>query len=131
MNQIMTSDEAINLIKDGDVICVNSFLGIENPVALHEAIYKKYKATGSPKHLTMVSSAGFGVWDETSNAEMYIKEGAVDKIICGHFGAMFSTKRLVLEDRFEAYNLPLGCISHAIQGWTGYFRGSLSGRPRH
>ena len=38
MYQIMTSDEAINLIKDGDVICVNSFLGIENPVALHETI---------------------------------------------------------------------------------------------
>ncbi len=126
MYQIMTSDEAINLIKDGDVICVNSFLGIENPVALHEAIYKKYKATGSPKHLTMVSSAGFGVWDENGNAEGYIKDGAVDKIICGHFGAMFSTKRLVLEDRFEAYNLPLGCISHAIRAQAGGIPGALS-----
>ena len=62
----------------------------------------------SPTHLTIVSSAGFGVWDEEHNAERYIKEGAVDKLICGHFGAMLSTKKLVLEDRFEAYNLPLG-----------------------
>ena len=65
--------------------------------------------------MTIVSSAGFGVWDEEHNAERYIKEGAVDKLICGHFGAMLSTKKLVLEDRFEAYNLPLGCISHAIR----------------
>lgn len=126
MYQIMTADEAIDLIKDGDVICLNSFLGIENPVELHEAIYRKYKATNSPKHLTMVSSAGFGIWDEDKNAEQYIREGAVDKIICGHFGAMFSTKRLVLEDKFEAYNLPLGCISHALRAQAGGIPGALS-----
>ncbi len=126
MYQIMTSDEAIDIIKDGDVICLNSFLGIENPVELHEAIYRKYKKTGAPKHLTMVSSAGFGVWDENKNAEQYIREGAVDKIICGHFGAMFSTKRLVLENKFEAYNLPLGCISHAIRAQAGGIPGALS-----
>ncbi|MBO5389843.1 MAG: propionate CoA-transferase [Lachnospiraceae bacterium] len=126
MFKIMTSDEAIDLIKDGDVICLNSFLGIENPVELHESLYKKYSKTGSPKHLTMVSSAGFGVWDENKNAEQYIRDGAVDKIICGHFGAMFSTKRLVLEDRFEAYNLPLGCISHAIRAQAGGIPGALS-----
>ena len=68
MYQIMTPDEAISLINDGDVICLNSFVGIENPVELHEAIYRRYKETGSPKHLTIVSSAGFGVWDENKNA---------------------------------------------------------------
>ena len=126
MYQIMTSDEAAALIQDGDCICVNSFVGIENPVALHEAVYRRYHETGSPAHLTMVSSAGFGVWDENRNAESYIREGAVDKLICGHFGAMLSTKKLVLEDRFEAYNLPLGCISHAIRAQASGLPGALS-----
>ena len=80
----------------------------------------------SPTHLTMISSAGFGVWDDEHNAEGYIREGAVDKLICGHFGAMLSTKKLVLEDRFEAYNLPLGCISHAIRAQAGGLPGALS-----
>lgn len=126
MYKIMTPDAAINLINDGDVIALNSFVGIENPVELHEAIYRRYKYTGSPKHLTVVSSAGFGVWDENRNAESYIREGAVDKLICGHFGAMLSTKKLVLQDRFEAYNLPLGCISHAIRAQAGGLPGALS-----
>ena len=126
MYQIMTADEAALLIRDHDCICVNSFVGIENPVELHEAIYRRYHSTGSPAHLTMVSSAGFGVWDENRNAESYIREGAVDKLICGHFGAMLSTKKLVLEDRFEAYNLPLGCISHAIRAQAGGIPGALS-----
>ena len=126
MYKVMTADEAIDLIKDGDVIALNSFLGIDNPVELHEALYRKYKKTGSPRRLTIISSAGFGAWDEDKAAEGYIREGAVDKIICGHFGAMYSTKRLVLEDRFEAYNLPLGCISHAIRAQAGGIPGALS-----
>ena len=126
MYEIMTADEAIRLIRDGDCICVNSFVGIENPIELHEAIYRRYQKMQSPTHLTMISSAGFGVWDDEHNAEGYIREGAVDKLICGHFGEMLSTKKLVLEDRFEAYNLPLGCISHAIRAQAGGLPGALS-----
>ena len=126
MYEVMSSDEAIRLIRDGDVICVNSFVGIESPVELHEAIYRRYQKMQSPNHLTIVSSAGFGVWDENRNAEGYIREGAVDRLICGHFGAMPSTKKLVLEDRFEAYNLPLGAISHAIRAQAGGLPGALS-----
>ena len=126
MVQIMTADEAVTLIRDGDCICVNSFVGIENPVELHEAIQRRYEKTRSPRHLTVVSSAGFGVWDENRSAEGYIRDGAVDRIICGHFGAMPSTKKLILEERFEAYNLPLGCISHAIRAQAGGLPGALS-----
>ena len=97
-----------------------------NPTELHEALYRRYQKMQSPTHLTIVSSAGFGVWDDEHNAEGYIREGAVDKLICGHFGAMMSTKKLVLEDRFEAYNLPLGCISHAIRAQAGGLPGALS-----
>ena len=60
MYEIMSSDEAIRLIRDGDCICVNSFVGIENPVELHEAIYRRYERMQSPTHLTIISSAGFG-----------------------------------------------------------------------
>lgn len=122
----MTVEEAVDLIQDGDRICLNSFVGIENPVALHEGIYKKFKEKGSPKNLTIVSSAGFGIWEEDRCAENYIREGAVSKLICGHFGAMPSTKRLVMEDRFEAYNLPLGCISHAIRAQASGIPGAIS-----
>ena len=74
MYEIMSADEAIRLIRDGDCICVNSFVGIENPRELHEAIYRRYQKMQSPTHLTMISSARFGVWDEEHNAEGYIRE---------------------------------------------------------
>jgi propionate CoA-transferase len=126
MFEVLSADEAVSLIHDGDCICVNSFVGIENPVELHEAIYRRYHNTGSPANLTVISSAGFGVFDKDRAAEGYIREGAVKCLICGHFGAMPSTKKLVLEDRFEAYNLPLGCISHAIRAQASGIPGLIS-----
>ena len=126
MYKIMSVEEAIDLIHDGDCICLNSFVGIESPVALHEAIYEKYHKMNSPKNLTIVSTAGFGIWEEDRCAEGYIREGAVSKLICGHFGAMPSTKKLLTKDLFEAYNLPLGCISHAIRAQAAGLPGAIS-----
>ena len=119
MFKILTADEAAALIPDGAVIGLNSFVGTANPEKLHDAITERFRATGHPKNLTLVSSAGFGLFDPNRGAENYIREGAVGKIICGHFGAMPSTKKLVLEDRFEAYNLPLGPMSHAMRAQAG------------
>jgi propionate CoA-transferase len=125
MFTIMEAEEAVRLIRDGDVIWLNSFVGTANPERLHDAVTERFRRTGHPRNLTLVSSAGFGLFDPDRGAENYIREGAVGKIICGHFGAMPSTKKLVLSDRFEAYNLPLGPMSHAMRaqagGHDGYF----------
>ena len=76
----------------------------------------------SPTHLTMISSAGFGVWDDEHNAEGYIREGAVDRSLsAGILEAMLSTKKLVLEDRFEAQSFRLDA-SHAIRAQAGGLR---------
>ena len=119
MFTIMEPAQAAELIQDGAVIGLNSFVGTANPEKLHDAITARFRATGHPRNLTLVSSAGFGLFDPDRGAENYIREGAVGKIICGHFGAMPSTKKLVLEDRFEAYNLPLGPMSHAMRAQAG------------
>ena len=119
MFTIMEPVQAAELIQDGAVIGLNSFVGTANPERLHDAITERFRRTGHPRNLTLVSSAGFGLFDPDRGAENYIREGAVGKIICGHFGAMPSTKKLVLEDRFEAYNLPLGPMSHAMRAQAG------------
>ncbi len=126
MFNIMEAADAVRLIPDGAVIGLNSFVGTANPEKLHDAITESFRQTGHPRNLTMVSSAGFGLFDPNRGAENYIREGAVGKIICGHYGAMPSTKRLVLEDRFEAYNLPLGPMSHAMRAQAGGHDGYIT-----
>ncbi len=126
MFTIMEAADAVRLIPDGAVIGLNSFVGTANPEKLHDAITESFRKTGHPRNLTLVSSAGFGLFDPDRGAENYIREGAVGKLICGHFGSMPSTKKLVLEDRFEAYNLPLGPMSHAMRAQAGGHDGYIT-----
>ena len=59
MKKIYTMDEAMDLIKDGDTIWVNSFGGCASPIDLNKAITYRYRATGHPRHLTVYSSFSF------------------------------------------------------------------------
>jgi len=126
MFSIMEAEDAVKLIPDGAVIGLNSFVATANPEKIHDAITESFRRTGHPCGLTLVSSAGFGLFDPDRSAEPYIREGAVKKIICGHYGAMPSTKKLVLENRFEAYNLPLGPMSHAMRAQAGGHDGYIT-----
>ena len=123
MFRIIDAAEAARLIEDNAVIGLNSFAAIANPEKLHDAITKRFRETGHPRNLTIISSSGFGLLDPDRGAEQYIREGAVGKIIASHYGTMPVVRKQVLEDRFEAYNLPLGPMSHAIRAQAGGHEG--------
>jgi len=111
----MTAREAIELIKDGDCIAINSFLGLSNPEALHDALYEQIVQTGGPKELRLFCAAGFGAWDENRYADRYIKLGAVREVVASHYSSMPAAIRAALNDEIEAYCLPLGVLSHTIR----------------
>jgi len=115
MFKIISAQEAVGLIKDGDCIAINSFLALSNPEALHDALYERFVKTGKPKELRLFCSAGFGIWDENRFADRYIAAGAVREIVAGHFNSMPAAKKMALEKKIEAYCLPLGVLSHAVR----------------
>ncbi|MEL7598456.1 MAG: 3-oxoacid CoA-transferase, partial [Clostridiaceae bacterium] len=51
--KILTAEEAVQLVKDGDTVTTTGFVGSCNPEALNKAIEKRYLETGSPKNLTL------------------------------------------------------------------------------
>ena len=115
MFKIIPAREAIDMIKDGDCIAINSFLAWSNPEALHNALYERFAETGSPKNLRLFCAAGFGLWDEKRFADPYIELGAVSEIVAGHFGSMPIATKKALAGEIEAYCLPLGSLSHTIR----------------
>jgi propionate CoA-transferase len=124
MFSIMSAEEAACFIKDGDTICINSFLTLGNPEALHEALKKRFLDTGHPKDLTLFCAAGFGSWDETRFADPYISAGAVKCVIAGHYSSMPAAVRMARDEEIEAYNIPLGVLSHTL-------RAAAAGKPGH
>jgi len=115
MYKIVSAREAVELIKDGDCVAINSFLALCNPEALHDALYERFAETGSPKELRLFCAAGFGMWDENRCADRYIKAGAVCEIVAGHYNSMPAAIQMALADKMEAYCLPLGALSHALR----------------
>ena len=126
MFQIISSDEAAALLRDGDTICINSFLTLGNPEAIHEAIFRRFKETGHPKDLTIFCASGFGGWDENRYADPYIEVGAVKCVIAGHFGSMPAAVRMAHNGELEAYNMPLGVLSHTLRAAASRKDGYLS-----
>ncbi len=112
MLKVMTAAEAIDLIKDGDLIGVNAFLALNNPEALHDALYEKFMSTGHPKNLSMYCTSGFGCWNENRAGDQYIKAGAVKTLILGHIASMPAAMKAIADNKVEAYNLPLGVMAH-------------------
>lgn len=126
MFTILSAQEAAALIKDGDTICINSFLTLGNPEALHMALAERFENTGHPRDLTIFCASGFGGWDETRFADKYIAAGAVRCVIAGHVGSMPAVVRMAHSGEIEAYNMPLGVLSHVLRAAASRKEGYLS-----
>ena len=115
MSKLYTLEEAANLVKDGDTIWINSFSAIASPVDLNKAMTTRFRETGTPKHLSVYSPFSFSDYEENSDVEGYICEGAVDRCVIGFFGSLTSTSRAIMNNVIEGYNLPGGVMSHMIR----------------
>ena len=91
MAQFMTMEEAVGLVKDGDTIWINAFGGCASPTDLNRGLTKRFRETGSPKNISVYSAFCFGDWTEGSDVEGHICEGAVDRVVIGHFASLKNT----------------------------------------
>jgi len=59
-SKIVTADEAVALIRDGDTLASTGFVQTGFAEALLSALERRFLATGSPKGLTLFAGAGQG-----------------------------------------------------------------------
>lgn len=119
VNKIMNIEDAINLVKDGDTIWINSFAAVASPVHLNMALTKRFRETGTPRHLSVYSAFSFSDYSDNSDVEGYICEGAVDKVVIGFFGSLHRTQTAIMNNEIAGYNLPGGVMSHMIRAGAG------------
>jgi len=125
MFKVISKQEAAEMINNGDEVVWNSFGSLCFPEELCEAIGQRFLKTGEPKNLSYFFATA-GVWDETRMIELMSYEGMVKKVISSHFTPILKIQRQVIKNEIEAYNLPLGVISHLLRASAGRKPGILT-----
>jgi propionate CoA-transferase len=109
-NKVISAEQAIALIKDGDVICTTGFVQSCIPEALHAALEARYVETKSPKGCTLIMCAGAGDSKGLGTGRLH-HEGLLTRVIAANFGRMPKVAQAAQENKITGYNLPQGVIS--------------------
>ncbi len=127
MGKVVDVDEALGIIRDGDVIAVSGFNMATTPEYLLIKLYDRYRETGHPRDLFILADSLPAARGRAFDliAECMIKDndfGFIRGFMMPFLGVAPSLQRLVIEDRVEAYSFPIGVA-------TRWFRSVASGVP--
>lgn len=119
--KIVTAEEAVELIRDGDTIVTAGFIGagFAEEIAIH--LKERFLKTGTPRNLTLTYPAGQGD-GKAKGLNHLALEGLVGRIICGHTGLTPGLGELVYANKILAYNIPIGAL-------VQLFRDIAAGKP--
>jgi propionate CoA-transferase len=124
-SKIVTADEAIALIRDGDTLASTGFVQTGFAEALLSALERRFVATGSPNNLTLFAAAGQGD-GKTLGLNHLGHEGLLRRVVAGHWGRMPKVAQLAFDNRIQAYNLPQGIICQLFRDLAAGKPGSFS-----
>lgn len=124
-DKIVTAAEAIALIRDGDSVSCSGFVGIGTPECLFAALEQRFVHTQGPRGLTLVFAAAPGDGKERGLNRL-AREGLVRRAIGGHWSLVPKLAGLATGNLIEAYNLPLGVISHLYRDAAAHRAGTLT-----
>src|SRR6478672_9936304 len=124
-NKIVSAADAIAIVRDGDTIAFSGFVGTGTPDELILELEKRFLETGHPKDLTLVFAAAPGDGKERGLNRLAHK-GLVKRVVGGHWALVPKLGAMAVAGEIEAYNLPLGVVSHLYREIAAHTPGHIT-----
>ncbi|HTZ38828.1 MAG TPA: acyl CoA:acetate/3-ketoacid CoA transferase [Syntrophales bacterium] len=120
--KIVSADEAVRLIRDGDTVALDGVMGGGTPDELIIALEKRFMESGEPRGLTLLYASGIGDGKD-KGVNRIAHEGLLKRVVAGHWALTPKMQKIAIGEKIEAYNFPQGVLSHM-------FRDIAAGNPR-
>lgn len=124
MNKVISLEDAVSLIKNGDCIVTSGICMSGVPEELMQGIENSFLETGKPNSLNGIFAAGQGCWDDFHGWQHFAHEGLLSSVIAGHYGTCARLGKLIEDNKIIGYNLPQGII-------VDLFHEAAKGMPGH
>ncbi|MEW5995464.1 MAG: CoA-transferase, partial [Candidatus Zixiibacteriota bacterium] len=112
--KVVTAEEAISYIKDGDTVATGGFTTTNLPRELFHALRERFDKTGKPRNLTFVGPAGQS-GGKNVGFDVLGVEGLAGKLIMTHSGKAPQISDLILNNKVLCYCFPQGIISQMFR----------------
>ncbi len=123
--RFLDPDEAAALVQPGWTLASAGFVGAGHAEAVTEALERRFLATGQPRDLTLVYSAGQG--DRGRRGVNHFGNPGMVRAVCGgHWRSATRLSALALNEQIEAWNLPQGVMTHLYRAIAAGQPGLLS-----
>lgn len=120
--EVVDLETAAGLVRDGESVLVGgSGGGHAVPEAFLVALGERFRTTGRPRALTLISAVSIGDWKETGLNRL-ADPGLVRRVITAGLNNCPMLAELAKKDAIEAYTLPQGVLSQLC-------RDMAAGRP--
>jgi len=112
--EVVTGEEAVSQIKDGDTVATGGFTTTNLPFELLHALRDRFTKTGRPRDLTIVQPAGQSGGKGVGFDSIAI-EGLIKKMVFTHTGKAPTISDMIMNNKIIAYCLPQGVISQMFR----------------
>ena len=121
--KVTTLEKAIDVVKDGDTITLQSDGIIASAEEILSGLETKFLLTGHPRELSLIF--GCGATEPPSGAMHIAHEGMLKRLIAGHHGSAFEPwTPMIRDEKIESFNIPQGQVTHL-------YRSMARGMPWH
>src|SRR5688572_20816243 len=124
-DKVVSADEAVAIIRSGDMVATSGFVGVGTPDAIFVALEKRFLASGEPRDLGLLFAAAPGDGKDRGLNRL-AHRGLIRRAVGGHWALVPKLGRMAADNLIEAWNLPLGCVSQLFREISGRRPGLLS-----